>query len=203
MQPQNTAPPPAPASPNQFDFILKEEPRAKSPFGLPGLPKWALLIIGGAILIIIIIVVSSLLRAGSSGNTEKLYKLITSADEISRVSSLAITESKSQETKNIASTTQEALASNTQQITAYLQSKIKIEPAKIAAVPNTTTDEQLKTAGLNNNYDQVYLAYLKSSLNDYASQLSEAYKTANAESKPILAGAYSSTQTILSDPQLK
>ena len=194
---KNTVPP-AP----DFDFILKDQPKAKRKFGLPKMPKLLLVSLIGAVLVLLVIIAGSLFRG--TGNTEKIYSLIKDGAAIDRVSALVIGQAKDTDTKNLAVTASAALSSQQQQLSAYLTSKkVKIETAKITPLVSADIDDKLKAALLNNTYDQSYLTYLKDSIGAYQQSLNNTYNTAGSELKTILSQAYSSTDVILSAPQFK
>ncbi|OGL35236.1 hypothetical protein A3F65_04315 [Candidatus Saccharibacteria bacterium RIFCSPHIGHO2_12_FULL_47_16b] len=194
---KNTLPP----QPN-FDFIMKDEPKPKRKFGLPKMTWPMLVIVIGALLAILITIFGLAFRG--SGNTEKIYSLISQTAEIVRVNSLATGQAKDADTKNLIVTASAALSSQQKQLQDYLSSKkVKIDNKKIAPAASSDIDNKLKDALANNIYDQTYLNYLKGELTSYQNSLDTAYQSAGSELKSILSAAYGSTAVILSAPQLK
>lgn len=194
-----------PQSPNpNFDFIMNENQKPGRSFGLPAnLPKpvsYAVL----AMVVLILIIIASSLFGGSGGNSDKLYTLLSDAGKIAAASSEASGSAQDPDTANMAATTKAALASQQQQIEAYMtSSRIKVDSKKIASTTDPTLESELKTATANNNYDQVFLTYLKSALNSYQSDLQTVYKTAKPSLQTVLSGAYNSNAIILSSKQLQ
>ncbi|OVE78871.1 hypothetical protein BVY00_01680 [bacterium G20] len=204
MLPQNTQPP-APA-PDQFDFMLKDQPKPPGRFGtlLSDVPKPAkiLLLVVGALFIIVILY--ALFFGGKKTNTDQLTSVMASAQEISRVSSMAQLQAKDTTTKDLAATTATVLSSQKQELRSYLISKkVKVDTKKLAARLNKSTDAKLATALQNNNYDQTYFSYLKTSLINYQASLNAANKGASLKIQAILKADYTSIQTLLTASQLK
>lgn len=203
MPPDDTSNQPAKHGPQDFDFILNPPPKPKRRFGLPGVPKAAVLILFGLIVVIVVIIVSSIFFGGSSIDREKLYKTIASAEEIVRVSDLALIDSQDANVKNLAATAKETLNSQSSALQQYMQKqKIKIDRKKISII-NTKTDSQLQEAAANNVYDQTFLKILKDSINSYQAELSEMYKVAGPNLKTVLSEGYASNASLLGAPQLK
>ncbi|MDO8591861.1 MAG: hypothetical protein Q7R60_03005 [bacterium] len=220
MQPQATIPqsPPPPAPPvesssqnstgpaGQFDFMMKDQP--KPPNRLSGLfgslPRPAKIILGGVAGLLLLIVLYSLFFGGKTTNADQIFSVAARAQEIARVSTLAQTGSQNTDTKGLAATTSEVLASQEQQLKSYLKSsRIKVDTKKLAAKLDKTSDTALATAKQNNNYDQTYFSYLKTNLVSYQSDITSANKSVGKKAQAILSAAYASVQTLLSAPQLK
>ncbi len=190
-------------SPNEFDFILKEQPKPKHKLGLPAnLPKPVIFILAGAILIFLIIVISSLFLNRGSVSTDKLYGLISDSDKIAQVSDSAASDAKDPDVRNLAATAQAVLSSQNQQFSSYLtERKIKLDKKKIST-DTSDIEAQLKTAAANNNYDATFLNYLKSTLTSYHQSLNDIYNSAGPNLKPILSEGYVSIATVLQSPEL-
>lgn len=188
----------------QFDFILKDSPKPARHFPWSDLPKPVVLIAGVSLVLIIGIALFSLLFGGRVNNGDQLIDIMSRAQEISRVSTLAQQQATSADTKALALTTGASLTSEQQQIAKYLKAhNIKTDPKKLSARNNKSTDTELQAASQNNNYDQTYLGYLKTNLTEYDSALNNAYNSAPKDLRVTLKDAYSSTQQILSAPQFK
>ncbi len=204
MPPQNTQNP-APA-PGQFDFMMKDQPKPPGRFGslLPSIPrpaKIALAALGG---LFVLVIFYALFFGGKTTNTDQLTSVMASAQEISRVSILAQQQAKDANTKDLATTTAAVLSSQEQQLRSYLKTrKVKVDSKKLAAKLNKNTDKQLAAALQNNNYDQTYFSYLKTSLTNYQSALGVANKAASLKVQVILKADYDSVAVLLTAPQLK
>ena len=216
MPTQNTQPP-APAPPvesgqnstgpaGQFDFMLKDQPRPPSRFGslLSGIPRPVKVVLAALGILFALVILYTLLFGGKATNTDPLTSVMASAQEISRVSTLAHQQAKDADTKDLATTTAAILSSQEQELRSYLKSKkVKVDTKKLAAKLDKKTDAQLATALQNNNYDQAYFNYLKTSLASYQNTLSAANKGVSLKVQAILKVDYSSVQTLLVAPQLK
>ena len=193
-----------PQQSGQFDFILKDSPKPPRHFLWSDLPKPVVLFAGGSLVLIIGITLFSLLFGHRVSNGDQLIGIMARAQEISRVSTLAQQQATSADTKALALTTGTSLTSEQQQIDKYLKAhKIKVDPKKLNARHNKSTDTQLQAASQNNNYDQTYLSYLKTGLAEYDSALNNSYNSASKDLRVTLKDAYNSTQQILSAPQFK
>src|SRR3989344_7298258 len=97
---------------------------------------------------------------------------MANAQEISRVSTLAQQQAKDANTKDLATTTAAVLSSQEQELRSYLKTnKVKVDTKKLAAKLDKNTDKQLTAALQNNNYEQVYHDYLRTSLASYQTAL--------------------------------
>lgn len=193
-----------PESPNpNFDFIMKDAPKSKRNFGLPALPKPALIAIGVVIIIFLIIIASSLFGGSGNSNTDKIYGLLSDAGKIVATSDEAISSAHDPDTINVAATTKAVLTGEQQQLQKYISDKgIKIDSKKISGTIDTDVEAKLKTAATSNNYDQVFLNYLKSAMNSYQADLQSNYQTADSNLKTILSNAYNNNAIILNSKQL-
>jgi hypothetical protein len=207
MQPQTNNPqsPPS-ASPGQFDFMMKDQPKPPGRFSslLPALPRTAriaLAVVGG---LFVLVILYSLFLGGKATNSDQLTAVAARAEEIARVSALVQSGSHSADTQGLAATTGAVMASQEQQVQAYLATnKTKVDKNKLAARLDKSTDAALATALQNNNYDQTYFDYLKANLTSYQNDLTTAYKGAGKKAQAILDMAYASVQALRSAPQLK
>ena len=216
MPPQNTQPPSqallvesgqnstGPAG--QFDFMMKDQP--KQPGRLNGLlatlPKPAKIALAALGTLFVLVILYALFFGGKTTNVDQLTAVAARAQEIVRVSALAQTGSQNADTRALAATTSGVLASQEQQLKSYLKtSLVKVDAKKLSAKLDKNTDAALASAQQNNNYDQTYFKYLKTSLANYQSDLATADKGAGKKAQAILGAAYASVQTLLSAPQLK
>lgn len=202
QQDSHSPPPPSP----DYEFIFKDEqkkPAAKFRLPLPNLPKPILLILGGLVGLMIIIIFYSLIFGGRTSNTEQIVGVIGRAEEIARVSDTVGRASQDSAIKNLAATTQAAMASDSATLTNYLKNaKVKVDTKKLKAYANAATDTEIQTAQQNNNLSAYYISYLKTSLTDYANTISQLYKNASVRSKPMLQDAFNNAKTILNSSQV-
>jgi len=204
MPPQQSMPPINQPAPNQpYDFILRDPQASKRGFSLPGGAGPVKILYGlGAALVLIIIFVMFTGHGGVS-NSKNLIAVAGRAQEIARVSDLVQSQSNDPNTQYLAETTEIALQSQQAQITAYLTAhKVKIDKAQLALYQDKNTDAQLTTAQQNNQLEQAYDSYLKSSLNTYETSLQTAAKGASKTSLAILQDASNSTAVLLKAPEV-
>lgn len=201
MPPQDTD---SSHQPGQFDFILKDGPKAPKQYPWSSLPKPVVFIAGLSLLLIIGILLFSLVSGNRVNVSDQLVDVMARAQEISRVSDLAVTQASSSDTISLAKTTSSTLNSQKQQISKYLSThNIKINAKQLAGWLDKSTDTKLETAAQNNNFDQTYLAYLKSNLTSYNSTLNSVYQKSSKTLQPILKDDFTSTQQLLAAPQFK
>ena len=139
----------------------------------------------------------------AAGN-DKLVTLVAQSQEIVRVDVVAAQQAKNSNSaiQNLISTSSAILTSQQAELTQYLKNNnIKVSKAKLNANINKNTDTQLKSASQNNNFDGVYLSYLKKQLNSYQTALQTAYKNAGKSGKVILSKDFNSIKTLLSSSQ--
>lgn len=176
-------------------------PQKKAGFSAPKLPKIVLIVLGVLMLAVILIIALSVISSSGKSSTEPYIDAMSRSSEIIRVNTLAKTDIRDSDTLALLATTTAALTSDQQSIGAYVaKSGQAIDPKLLTKYQNPETDKGIQTAVQNSNLEKVYLDYLKGSLNGYLNSLKAAYPSANNEGKAILAGAITSTETILSAP---
>jgi len=208
QQPTPQVPIPQPTSPTaNYAFIVnsQQQPKRRFPNPLAKLPK--ILQIAISALIVILIVVGGFVIINGKKNSAPVNSLalLQQQQEITRVSSLAVTDATDQATKDVAETALSTIKS--QQVTLQNiytgSSKKKLSTKVLDAKKDSATDDSLTSAKQNNNYDSVFLKYLKNNLGSYQSALSTAYKGASTKTKPSLAEAYDSNTVLLTSTLLK
>jgi len=186
-----------------FDFMLKQKPRAeKGPGRLSNLGKPAKLLIAAVVVLILTIVVA-LIFGGGNDSSKQVLDLMAQNQEIVRVSQLQDQKFSDTNTKGLSATTQATMNSQKFQLGDYLtKAKAKYSEQQLAARMNNNTDTQLQTAAQNNNLDSAYISYLKTSLTSYLNSLNETFKATGSQTlKGTLQSAYNSVQTLLKSPQ--
>ena len=190
---------------SQYDFIMNPDQKATKKPGraMPNLPKPALMILAAAVALIILILLYSLVFGGKTAGTDQMVGVVGRASEISRISEIVAQSAPDTQTKNLATTTQVAMDSDSSRLTAYLRGRnIKIEAAKLNAYKNKKTDTEIQTASQNNSLAAYYTNYLKSSLGAYAQAIQSVYKDASNKARPILNDAFNNAEVILTSPQV-
>ena len=189
--------------PKQFDSMVKEHQVPKKKL-LPKLPKPALILLGLTLLLFVFLIGYSLLVGNKVNGTDRLVDVMARSREIARVSTLAQETAKSADTRGLALTASATMSSNQKQINKYfIDRKVKIDDKKLLLYFDTATDKQLQAASVNNNYDQVYLDYLKTALASYQTALVSTFKEVGPQARDLLETSNTSVAAILSAPQLK
>lgn len=201
MKPQD----PPTLSPDQFDFMLKDNQKPKSRFKLPlpDLPK-PILLIGAVILaLVVILILASVLSKSRNRGVDQIVDIMAQSQEIARVTNLTEPQMQTPETKALAATTEAALTSEQQQLSEQLQNrKVKFDTKKLDFYIDQDIVAQLQAAAQNGTLDAAYTDYLKKQLTTYRAALEKVYPAASPQTKVILQEAFNSTQILLSAPQL-
>lgn len=196
-----------PKSPNpDFDFMLKDKPKAGRRLPQPNLPKPVKIGAAAIAAIFLIIIISSLLSGRSSGSTQAFEGTLARGQEIVRVTSLVQQQLTLQDpqTQVLAATVNSAISSDNQEITSYLaKNNVKVSPSQLALDTDKSTDTSLRTAAQNNSLDPAYVSYLKGALNQYATDLQNAYNLTGPNGKTLLGKSLQSTRTLLNTPPIK
>ena len=190
---------------SDYDFIMKPEQKQakKSGFSMPNLPKPALIILGAAILLIVLILFYALLFGNKTSGSDEIAGVIGRANEISRISDLVAQSAQDTQTKNLAATTEAAMASDSARLSSYLAGrKVKVDAAKLKTYVNKNTDTQLQTAQQNNGLPAFYTSYLKTNLSAYANAVATAFKDSGPIGKGILNDAFNNAAVLLKSPQV-
>jgi hypothetical protein len=196
-----------PTSPDpKFDFMLKNNAQPKRGLALPRMSKPVKIILGAIVAVILLVIISSVLSGHKGGATKQITAALARGQETLRVTQLSQQQFKFQDptTQALAATVSSSLASDQQQLVAYLaKSHIKVSKLQLAADGDKNTDASLQTASQNNSLDSAYTSYLKDSLAKYQTDLQAAYATAGPNGKAILKSAFDSTAVLLGSAPLK
>lgn len=162
-------------------------------------------ILATAVVALILVVVAAMVFSSGESNSQQVINLIAQNQEIIRVSQLQDQKFSDGNTKGLSATTQAAMNSQKFQLSDYLtKANVKYSPQQLAAKMNPNIDTKLQTAAQNNNLDDAYISYLKTSLTDYMNSLSETFKATKSQTlKSALQSASNSVQTLLNSPQFK
>lgn len=199
-------PPAEPKSPNpDFDFMLKDQAKARRGLPMPNLPKPAKIALAVVGVLILLIIISSLLSGRNSGSSQAFADVLARGQETIRVTQVAQQLNfQNPQTTALAATVSAAISSDSAQVTTYLaKNHIKLSSAQLAADKDSSTDASLQTASQNNNLDGAYVTYLQGALTKYEADLQTAYKSAGPNGKKLLQTVFDSASTLLSTPPLK
>ncbi len=158
-----------------------------------------------ALLVLIVVIVSAMLLNRGGGNSQQVVDLMAQSQEIVRVSQLQEQQLQDSNTKGLAATAVTAMRSQQAEFGDILKrSNVKYGEIELAFRTNKDTDARLQTAAQNNNLDDTYTDYLKSSLSTYQSSLEQAFQATQSVSlRQALQSAYESITILLNSPQFK
>lgn len=196
------APPMPPISSDPYSFIMDVQNKPKkmlAPNGGSFLSRLLLVAGIGTILILGIVLISSLINSGRENNTLLLTSLASEQTEIIRISELGIAGTANPDTLAFVQTTKSSLVAEQAKLLGYLASKkVKITPIELNSKKNKKVDTALISAKASNQFDELLVSSLKSSLEIYSKNLAVSYKAAsNPESKALLSDSYKSTLALL------
>jgi hypothetical protein len=192
---------------SQYDFFMKDGQKPSGSRGpkLPtgNLPRMLLLGGGGIFVLALVVVIVSSISGKSGGKWQAYINLNYRAQEIVRVSNIVDGESKDKNTLDIIATTEAALSSQQNEISAYLANNgAKINPKLANPYQSTAIDNALTAAQQNNTLDSTYLKYLKEKLGLYDSEIKAAALGSGANGISLLKKEQASVQALLASPQL-
>ncbi|HEX5395043.1 MAG TPA: hypothetical protein VFW52_01700 [Candidatus Saccharimonadales bacterium] len=192
-----------------FGFMLDQQQPAHNPPGpagkFTGFGKPFKILAALAVVFVVVIVAALIFSGGGSGSSQQVLDLMAQNQEIIRVSQAQDQKFTDGDTKGLAATTRSVLSSQKIDLGNYLaKSHVKYGEKELAVKTNPKTDSDLETAAQNNNLDDAYAIYLRSSLTAYSSSLSSTFKSTDSASlKQTLKSAFDSVQTILDSPQFR
>ncbi len=167
---------------NNFDFIFN--PNANSPgnskFSFSGfsplIKKLAVVVAIAFIITISIVILSSLLKGKS--NTPAFISVAQDQQVLLNTINQASTKQNlTSKNQNFIPTANLALTSSQKQLLSYMKTNhMKFSQKKLLLKINPSVDQQLSTAVISGNYDQVFDQILTSQINTYRSDILIAYK---------------------------
>ncbi len=180
---------------NQYDFILSNNSKPKRTLNFGNSPGQRIALVVGAIILLILAVtfINSLLGKDARAHTDRLTEVAKAQSEIVRVSALAAKDGKDPKARNYALNTKLSVESSQREVKGLLNKrglKDKSLNKKLAAAKNTKNDEILKEGGLNNRYDETFVALTNKQLADYQKLLKAAYASSNAAEKRTLTASF-------------
>ena len=190
-----------------YDFILNpsnETPKKSG--GLPGGGSQRTLIlisIFGGILVVVLFAVFSIF-GGQPDNKAQLLKVAQQQQELIRVSKIGVKESRSTQSRNLATTTQLSLTSDQAPLLQALrQQKVNISNRQLGESKNSETDKMLESAKNNNRFDEEFMSFIQEELVEYQKNLENVYKaTVNKSLKEALKVQYENASILIGeDPE--
>lgn len=188
---------------NQYDFILNpEQPKANGGIFGPDsskATKIAVVAIGAIFLIILAVVFMNLLTRGSKQATNRLVSIAQEQSEISRISSIGVTNARTSPTKGYANSVKLSIDTSQKDILGLLSKRgLKTDQKLLNKKQDKKTDKKLEDARLTNRFDDVFSQIVHYQLSSYRSHLESAYKdTASASEKDVLKKNIASADILL------
>ncbi len=200
------APPPPPMpSGNPYDFIMNSGQKSRRGFGGGSMTQRIVIVVIGLVLLLIAAIVAfAVITSSSSGSVENLVKLAQQQTEIARVAAIGVEQASSNDTKNLAITTQLSMQSGATDTVALLKkSGHKVNDNTLALLQNSHTDEQLDQAAANSSFDDTFTKIIKAQLSNYRVALQNDSKTATKLSeKQLLQQSFNSVTILIGDQKL-
>lgn len=192
-----SAPPPVDMSSTTqtpYDFIMQNPQKPTGKFNFGGSKKSRILfvaIIGGVLLSLLIIIGAVVTSSGKTG-TQNLVSLAQEQNELIRVADIGISKARTADAKNLATITSFSLRSSQTDTLALLAKQgHKLKPKELAFKQDSSTDNQLNTANLNNKFDEVFLQLLDKSLATYQKDVKQVFDSSKSKSEQqILSTSY-------------
>lgn len=190
MQPDQPSPFPQNGGHDPFDFIMKDQPKAKRSL-LPGgssAKSRILVVVGGlVILTLLFVVVMALLTSSGTNNKKALIGLAQEQTEIIRLSKAARDTSRSTAVQNYAQSTYAVFNTSQAQTLAYLRTqKIKISSKQLVLGRSVQDDASLTSAGQAGRYDDEYIKIINQDLLEYQAKAKATYQTAKGQKEKLL-----------------
>lgn len=197
------APPPIDMSPNdniqsRYDFFLKDHPKPKRGLMTGGsFKKNLFIVLGGAFTLLIIVIVFVSLVLGGNGNiNQQLLELAQEQTEIVRVADIGIAKSRGTDAKNLATTTKYSISSSLIQVLSLIKKKAGDKSLNLKK--DAQTDQILESAATNNNFDEVFVQTIMSSLKTYQTNTKKIFdRTKNAKTRQVMTEAYNGVNVLL------
>jgi len=196
-----------PTGQNPYDFILNpaKPPKPSKLSKLPGssnpLVFKLVLLAGGALLLMLTItVITNLLSSGTRSNVSALTSIAQTQNEIVRVAERGATNATQQNVKNLAVTTQLSVATQQQQLLAYMaRNGTKVSSKQLKLKQDAKTDQKFTLAKQTSTFDAVFSKTMQTQLQSYAADLKELFDVATSENqRTLLSTDYTQAQLLLS-----
>lgn len=198
QQPYEAPPPPAP----DYNFILNpQQPKRPGLFNFGGgsTAMRALVVIG---IIFVLMIVFVAVRSALGGGSSATPALVTVAQDQQKLLHLAASgqqQSTSDTVQNFAATAQLSLASEQQELLAYLSDNgHKVGDKELGLAISQSTDDQLAAAKSASTFDDTFKTIMADNLKAYRSDLQKAYQaTSGPKGRALLNDDYKAAQLLL------
>lgn len=190
----------------QYDFIMNPaKPPKKSPLGslLPSggsslRHRLLVVVAGGGLLLVILFMVSSFIFKGS-GSADDLVAVALQQTELMRVADIGSSKAHTADALNLARTTKLTISSQQQTLLPVIKSQgRKLEAKDLNAGKNAETDRILSSAEQSNQFDEVFISTLQTSIANYQKALKKAYdNSSSTKIKQTLDNDYAQAKLLL------
>ncbi len=190
-------------SPGDYDFIMNPPQPPKKPI-LPGKNSSKqtrlFMIFGGLfVLILVMMLLFSLFFSGGS-RKDVLIKLANQQAAIVSLSDVGLDKSKSSQTRSFAITAKLSLASARQDLIQLLSKQgVKSGDKRLNDGKDSQTEEKLKAAEQNNQFDTVFNQVIRAKLSEHQKSLQAAHDSATGNEKKTLESQLHQTDLLLSN----
>lgn len=187
---------------NPYDFIMNpqapQKPK-KSLFGGNSFITKLVLIIGSVIVFMITTAVILNITTSDKIDTGDLQTLAQTQQEVIRVATNGMTNSRNQDNRNLATSVAMSVGTQQQQLISYLETQgIKVSAKDLALKEDAARTTQLTNAQQTSTYDVVFPQVMQTLLNDYAKELQTIYNgMSNQNARNLLKTDYDQTQLLL------
>lgn len=188
-------------NPVDYEFITNPpKPKHRWLGGGSSQTSRLLLLAGGLLVIVIIVWAAAALFSPKSNNAVSLTAIAQQQTEISRVAGVALMQpGASQTTRSLAASTSLTIGTDQANLVTFLKKNgIKLSPKQLALRRNLATDAALTAAASAGNFDSAYAATVRTELNAYGNNLSQAYVNSKSPAlKSLLSQDYNNAQLLI------
>ncbi len=199
MQPENTTPPPTNTPPaNPYEFILNETPPPKKRWGGSTFQR-AILLAGGFFTLLTLGLLLFALLGGENDQTKLQVSVGVQQRELIRIAELGVKDATGSDTKGYANTIKSTLLTDHSALQAQVTDKIKKEIETQATIQkDTSIDQALERAGLNNAYDKQLYEVFELKLAAYQTTLRSAFDaTTSSRLKAVYGTAHTNAGNLV------
>lgn len=198
MQPDQNQDSNKPNDEHRLDFIMETEvpkektlaQKLKSPAGL------VLLVVGSLLLLGLILLFVVLGQKANDEQVERLTAVMSSQEEVIRLSELAQQQGGSASVKGQAARILDVVSGDRDNLKQFLSQRGS-SPSAGQSEENSASDSQIVQAIRENNFDEVYSSLIEEQLLEYQRLLLAAAKGANDEETKFLNSSYEKVNELL------
>lgn len=197
-------PPPMRGGKNPYDFIANPDQTKAGNGKVLSKAQRIMLVVGGIFLLLLLVtVISSFISGLGDGIKKDIVATRQQQVEILRVSELGIKQAASPDTKNLATTTNITMVSDSASLAALAEkAAVKTDRKMLAGGYNANTDALLASARQNNQFDKVFTEILIILLKDYQAGLKKIHdQSENVTTKQTLSSIFDSAGILIKEAE--